>query len=157
MNLPMIGGEHKWTEGERRTWAALAGSLKIIDRLLKPALLGVACSALGERGQSRMDVIGGPVMSGPGRRVRIIVEKDEAAAAGTSLQPKGGDKSPPSQIKRRGIAEPSAKAGEFNHALPPESPCRIANRRVYDNGCLLSTCGKLTRGPATSWTRHELH
>jgi hypothetical protein len=51
------------------TWATVAGSLKIIDRLLKPALLGIACSALVERGQSRRDVVGCPVMPSTGGRI----------------------------------------------------------------------------------------
>jgi hypothetical protein len=71
----------------RWTWTAVAGSLKIIDRLLKPALLGITCSALGECSQSRRDVIGCPVMPGTDGRVRIIAEKNEATGAGRRIAP----------------------------------------------------------------------
>src|SRR5262249_5704098 len=39
----------------RRAWAAVAGSLKIIDCLLEPKLLGIACRALGKRRQGGGD------------------------------------------------------------------------------------------------------
>src|SRR5262249_10691073 len=74
----------------RWAWAAVAGPLKIIDGLLKPALFGIACSALGKRCQGRRDVIGCPVMPGVARCVRIIAEKDEAAGAGGRIAPAQG-------------------------------------------------------------------
>jgi hypothetical protein len=55
--------------GARRAWAAIAGPLKIIDCLLEPKLLGIACRALSKHRHGGGDVIGCPVMSGAGRRV----------------------------------------------------------------------------------------
>ena len=49
--------------------AAVAGPVKIVDCLLEPKLLGVACRALGKHRQGGWDVIGCPVMPGAGRRV----------------------------------------------------------------------------------------
>jgi hypothetical protein len=95
----------------RRAWTAVAGPLKIIDCLLEPKLLGIACRALGKHRQGGGDVIGCPVMPGAGRRVGIITEK---GPVGASLQFKGGDRSASSHVKRRGIADPSAKAVEFS-------------------------------------------
>ena len=76
-----------WPMAARWAWAAVAGSLKIIDRLLKPALLGIACSALGKHCQGGRDVIGCPVMPCAGRCVMIIAEKDGAAGAGWRIAP----------------------------------------------------------------------
>jgi hypothetical protein len=56
--------------------------VKIVDCLLEPKLLGVACRALRKHRQGGWDVIGCPVMPGAGRRVGIIAEKGKAA--GTS-------------------------------------------------------------------------
>ena len=53
----------------RRAWAAIAGPLKIIDCLLEPKLLGIACRALSKHRHGGGDVIGCPVMPGAGRRV----------------------------------------------------------------------------------------
>ena len=65
-----------------RAWTAVAGPVKIIDCLLEPKLLGIACRAFGKHCQGGRDVIGCPVMPGAGRRVGIIAEKGKAA--GTS-------------------------------------------------------------------------
>jgi hypothetical protein len=54
---------------------AVAGPVKIIDRLPKPKLRRIACRTLGKRRQGGRDVIGCPVMPGAGRRVGIIAEK----------------------------------------------------------------------------------
>src|SRR5262245_43723234 len=71
----------------RRAWAAVAGSLKIIDCLLEPKRLGIACRALGKRRQGGGDVIGCPVMPDAGRRVGIIAEKGEAAGTSRRIAP----------------------------------------------------------------------
>jgi hypothetical protein len=88
---------------------AVAGTLKIIDCLLKPTLLGLACSALGKPGQGRASG-----SSQTRTRLRVPV--------GASLQFNGGE-----------MAEPSANALEFRRIqclkvlrVPP--PCGHRNK-----------------------------
>jgi hypothetical protein len=88
-----------------RARAAIADAMEVVDGLSHRRCASLT-GAFGERGLAARNVIDCPVTPNAARRIRVI--------AGAPTHSSGGERSSPSQVKRRGIGAPSTKEGEVS-------------------------------------------
>jgi hypothetical protein len=98
-----------------RAGAAVAHPVEVVDLLLESHSATAGAGALGKSCLHSINVVNGPMVPCACGRIRVVTEEDELAViAGAACPSKGGERSSPSQVKRRGIAEPLEKALELS-------------------------------------------
>lgn len=111
-----------------RAGAAVAHAAKIIDGLLESRHAAVTAGTFGKLCLVSINVVSGPMVPFPCGGIRIVTKEDETAGRRRCGFPiKGWERPSPSQVKRRGTAEPSEKALErscIGHLQQQDCPSR---------------------------------
>lgn len=106
---------------------AIARPMKVIDGLPEPCCAAGIAGAFGNSGLVGRNIASGPMVPFAARRIRVVTEQRETSRCRRYAAPmQRRERSSPSQLKRRGIAEPVENPSELSCIDRPPRKSRLS-------------------------------